>query len=105
MPDNVRLARNGIEYIKSKTDTVLNGEQVAIVIEQIESGRLARSFKTNRQHIKNVRETVKNKLNIKECNKCCSSMVLRKATKSKNSDNEFWGCNNFPKCRNIVLIS
>ncbi|MFC4305820.1 restriction endonuclease [Cohnella boryungensis] len=31
------------------------------------------------------------------CNRCGSPMVLRKGSRG-----EFWGCSNFPKCRNIV---
>jgi hypothetical protein len=101
MPDNVRFARGGIKYIKSKTDIVFNRQEVANVIEQVESGRLERSYKTNRQHVKHVREIVEAKQDTKACSKCGSDMVLRKATKGKNSGSEFWGCSAFPKCKNI----
>ena len=102
MPDNVSFARGGIEYIKSKTDVVFNDEEVADIVKSIESGRLERGFKTNRQHIKHVREIIEEKSDIKSCSKCGSDMVLRKATKSKNSGNEFWGCSTFPLCRNTI---
>ncbi|MBA6337429.1 NERD domain-containing protein [Colwellia sp. BRX8-7] len=102
MPDNVRFARGGIEYIKSKTDLILNDQEVVSVIEQVESGRLERSFKTNRQHIKHVRGIVEEKSDIKYCSKCGADMVLRKANKGNNVDNEFWGCSSFPKCRNVL---
>jgi restriction system protein len=105
MPENVRFARGGIEYIKSKTDIVLSRQEVANVIEQIESGRLERSFKTNRQHIKHVLEILEEKSDVKSCSKCGAKMVLRKATKGKNSGNEFWGCSAFPKCINILEIN
>jgi restriction system protein len=104
MPDNVRFARGGIEYIKSKTDTVFNPQEVASVIEQIESGRLKRSIKTNRQHIKHVKEIIEEKSDVKSCSKCGSGLVLRKASKGKNAGNEFWGCSAFPKCRNCIEI-
>jgi len=102
MPENVRFARGGIEYIKSKNDIVFNGQEIANIIEQIESGRLERSYKTNRQHIKHVREIIEEKSDIKACSKCGSEMVLRKASKGKNVGNEFWGCSLFPKCRNVL---
>lgn len=104
MPDNVRFARGGIEYIKSKTDIVFNLQEIADVIEQIESGRLVRSFTTNRQHVKHVQEIIEKKTDIKFCSKCRSEMVLRKATRDKNVGNEFWGCSTFPKCRNVESI-
>lgn len=104
MPDNVRFVRGGIEYIKSKRNIAFSEGEVADVIEQIESGRLERSFKTNRQHVKHVKEIVKEKSDTKSCSRCHSKMVLRKATKGKNAGNEFWGCSAFPKCRNVVEI-
>jgi hypothetical protein len=104
MPENVRFARGGIEFIKSKTDIVFNRQEIAGVIEQIESGRLERGFKTNRQHVKHVREIIEEKPDNKSCSKCGSEMVLRKASKGKNAGNEFWGCSAFPNCRNILKI-
>lgn len=99
MPENVRFARGGIEYIKSKTKIVFNAKEVASVIEQVESGRLERSFKTNRQQVKHVQEIIEDKSDTKPCSKCGAEMVLRKAKKGKNVGNEFWGCSAFPKCR------
>ncbi len=103
MPENVRFARGGIKYIKSKTDIVFNAKEVASVIGQIENGRLERSNKTNRQHVKHVQEIIEDKSDTKPCSKCGAEMVLRKATKGKNVGNEFWGCSTFPKCRNILV--
>ena len=105
MPDNVRFARGGIEYIKSKKDIVFNAEEVASVIEQIESGRLDRSYKANRQHVKHVKEIIEEKSDTKPCSKCGAEMVLRKATKGKNVGDEFWGCSTFPKCINTIKVS
>ncbi|KGJ95871.1 nuclease-related domain-containing protein [Colwellia psychrerythraea] len=102
MPENVRFARGGINFIKSKTDVIFNAEEVTNIIEKIESGRLARGFKTNRGHVKHVKEIVKEKTDGKLCTQCGSNMVLRKATKGKNAGNEFWGCSTFPMCRNVI---
>lgn len=104
MPDNVRFARGGIEYIKSKREIAFSEDEVADIIEQIESGRLERSIKTNQQHVEHVKEIVKEKFDTISCSKCNSDMVLRKATKGKNAGNEFWGCSAFPKCRNIESL-
>ena len=108
MPENVRFARGGIEYIKSKTEIVFNAKEVASVIGQIENGMLERSYKTNGQHIKHVKEIIEEKSNIKACSKCGADMMLRKVSKVskvKNADNEFWGCSSFPKCRNVEVIN
>ena len=96
MPENVRFARGGIEYIKSKTDIVFNRQEIANVIEQVESGRLERSNKMNRQHVKHVKKIIEEKPETKSCSKCGAEMVLRKATKGKNVGNDF--------CDALVLL-
>ena len=104
MPENVRFAYGGIEYIKSKTNIVFNLQEVASVIKQIENGMLERSYKTNRQHVKHVKNTIKAKADIEQCAKCGSKMLLRKATKGKSVGKEYLGCSAFPKCRNVTDI-
>lgn len=105
MPDNVTFARGGIEYIKSQKEVVFSNDEIANFITQIESGRLERGFKTNRQHVKHVKAIIEEKSGLSSCSKCGSDMVLRKANKGKNAGNEFWGCSAFPKCRNIAEIN
>ncbi|HBG88362.1 MAG TPA: topoisomerase [Marinilabiliaceae bacterium] len=36
------------------------------------------------------------------CPKCGIPMVLRKAARGKNAGNEFYGCPNYPKCKEII---
>lgn len=58
----------------------------------------------------NIKEAAINQIsetkltNIK-CPKCGGTMSLRKATKGKNSGKQFYGCSNYPKCREIIEIS
>ncbi len=37
----------------------------------------------------------------KICSQCGAMMVLRTAQKGASAGNQFWGCSNYPKCRNI----
>jgi hypothetical protein len=104
MPENVCFAKGGINYIKNQTTIVFNTEEITTILAQIESGRLTRSFKTDRQHVKHVKEIIQEKANTKTCARCGSDMKIRKATKGKNTGNEFWGCSNFPKCRFVIEI-
>jgi len=39
------------------------------------------------------------------CPKCGAPMVLRTATKGDNKGKQFYGCSNFPKCREIINIA
>lgn len=104
MPENVTYAIAGIDYIKSKIEVRLSRYDIDNIISKIESGRLERGIKTNYQHVKHVKEIVKEKADSKSCSKCGSDMVLRKASKGKNAGNEFWGCSSYPKCRNALFL-
>jgi hypothetical protein len=81
IPENVRFVCSGIKYIKSKTDIVFNMQDIANFIELIESGMLELSYKTNRQHVKHVREIIEENLDIKSCSQCGAEMVIRKPEK------------------------
>jgi len=39
------------------------------------------------------------------CERCGEPMVRRRATQGRHTGEEFWGCSNFPRCRNTVPIS
>lgn len=36
-----------------------------------------------------------------KCSRCGGNLVLRTACRGVNAGNQFWGCENFPKCRYI----
>lgn len=38
------------------------------------------------------------------CTKCGSEMVMRSAKSGPNQGKRFWGCSNYPKCKNIVPV-
>ncbi|HEY8600106.1 MAG TPA: DUF2726 domain-containing protein [Thermomicrobiales bacterium] len=41
----------------------------------------------------------------KLCDRCGGEMKLRTAAQGAHRGEQFWGCTNFPKCRNIVKIA
>lgn len=47
-------------------------------------------------------EEVKEDITCPKCGK--GKMILRTANKGKNKGNQFYGCSNFPKCKNIMSI-
>ena len=102
LPENVTKGLGYIKYIKSRKQPVLEADRVDKIIETVESGRLARSFKTNRDHVKHVKKIVDDKNNTVKCPKCGSDMVMRESKKGPNQGQQFWGCSNFPKCRGVV---
>lgn len=104
MPANVNYPRGYINFIKSMNKILLSDAEIKEAIRIIESGRFERSFKTHREHVKHVKNIVKEKQNTKICPKCGCSMVLRTVKKGTNAGNQFWGCSQFPKCRGALNI-
>jgi len=105
MPENVTYGRGYIRYIKSKNQPVLTKLEAKNIASKIETGRLKPSFKTNREHVKHVKEIVEKKENSQLCPKCGNQMVLREVKKGQNIGNKFWGCSSFPKCRGVVNVT
>ena len=97
MPENVTYGGGYARYIKSKTTPVLTESEVIEITKKIEQGRLTPSFKTNREHVKHVKNIVADKEdnNIPNCPKCGGSMIFREAKKSQNIGKKFWGCTKF----------
>lgn len=107
MPENVTYGGGYARYIKSKKTPVLTESQVVEITSKIEQGRLAPSFKTNRDHVNHVKRVVANKENSNppSCPKCGGQMVLRETKKGQNVGKKFWGCSKFPKCRGTMNVT
>jgi len=107
MPENVTYGGGYTKYIKSKKTPVLTESQVVEIVNKIEQGRLTPSFKTNREHVRYVKEIIadKEKNSTPSCPKCGSSMILRATKKGQNAGRKFWGCKRFPQCRGIMNIT
>lgn len=104
MPPNVTYAGGFVRYIKSKTEKIITPAEVRQIVSQIESGRLTNSFKTHREHVRHVKEIVKEKVSKNICPKCGSPLVLRLAKQGANRGNEFYGCSSYPKCRYTAQV-
>ena len=66
MEENVTQGIDGcVRYIKSKTRPVLSESDVSKIIRDIENVRLEPSFKTNREHVRHVKDIVSQKQNPK----------------------------------------
>ncbi|WP_444894764.1 NERD domain-containing protein [Microbulbifer sp. TRSA001] len=101
IPKNVTNARGLIRYIKSINELIISPTEKEELIQRIESGRLKRTLKTNRDHVQHVKQIVANKESEKSCPKCGNAMVQRASKKGGKAGNEFWGCSQLPKCRAI----
>ena len=83
MPENVTYGKNYINFIKSKKQPVLSLSEVQEIIEKIKTGRLTPSFKTNKEHVKHVKNIIAEKEKVQICPKCGNKMVMREVKKAK----------------------
>ncbi|QTP58323.1 nuclease [Billgrantia antri] len=104
MPDNVTIGGGYVRYIKSFREPVLNDFQVQEALERIETGRLAPSRETHRQHVKQLKARFESSSD-RACPKCGSAMVLRTSKRGANAGNQFWGCSAYPKCREVQDVA
>lgn len=102
MPENVTYAGGLIRYIKSKSSPLLSATEVHEAVNQISSNRLEPGFKTNRTHVRHIKDIQQKQADQKLCPKCGSGMVLRTAKKGANAGGQFWGCSQFPRCKLIL---
>ncbi len=105
MPKNVTQGGGYIRFIKSQTEQRLSEAEVQDVVEKIESGRLAATFRTHRAHTAHVKDIVARKEGEPRCPKCQGEMVQRIVKRGQNAGKEFLGCKTFPKCRGVVDAS
>lgn len=122
LPEHV-LTRGMVPYIKTKQDKILTEMQVQSIVQQIETQRFTRSWRTNAQHnayIENkqavnssAKPTSKNltpqtpasaEMQVPNCPKCGSIMTQRTAKSGKRQGQTFFGCPKFPKCRGMIDI-
>jgi hypothetical protein len=127
VPEGVYLEGRYINYIESFRTVLFSEDEVADLIQRIESGRHERGFKTNRKHVKQLKtqkietavtdrsysSTAEKNCSVlnhsdlispvsKLCPACGAAMVLRTARKGANAGNQFWGCSKYPACKKIV---
>ena len=105
MPEIVTHGGGYVRYIKAQTELRLADVEARKVIETIESGRLAATFKNHRNHVKHASEVVAKKNSEPRCPKFQGEMVKRTAKRGENIGKEFYGCKAFPKCRGMVGAS
>jgi hypothetical protein len=124
IPEGVFLEGSYVNHIQSFQTPIFSEAEVADLIQRIESDRMERGFKTNRAHVQNLRNReapaplsenngpsqaqerslaqVCQSIDQRICPKCGAEMVLRTAKRGANAGNQFWGCSNYPACRQIM---
>jgi restriction system protein len=104
MPANVTYGAGFISYIKSFREHAFTENQVSDLLRRLESGRLAPTYSTHREHVQNL----KNRSNPnadRRCPKCGSPLVLRVVKSGERAGHQFWGCSTYPKCRAMQHIT
>jgi predicted RNA-binding Zn-ribbon protein involved in translation (DUF1610 family) len=109
MPSNVVYPLGLLNFIKSHQAVLFSPREMWQIVEEIEDTQLAKSFKTNREHVQNLktrtdstpkRPTVKRefKSNL-YCPRCGNELIVRTAQRGNNIGSKFYGCTSYPRCR------
>lgn len=110
MPNNVVYPLGLLKFIKSHQTVILTQREMWQAVEKIEDAQLAKGFKTNREHVQNLkaktnyaskRGTVKKELkyNSLYCPRCGDELIVRTAKRGKNIGSKFYGCKSYPRCK------
>ena len=106
MPGNVFRGISYIKYIKSFNQERLNPLQIRQILSKLQHKQLKQSFTTDRAHVENLKERMKQPVisssDVIICSSCGRIMVLRQ---NKKNWEEFYGCSNYPKCKYTVPIA
>jgi predicted RNA-binding Zn-ribbon protein involved in translation (DUF1610 family) len=124
LPAHVTYPGSCVRHIKSHREILFDADAVAAVESAVRENRLSPGWKTFRQHKayvqslhpsqaaagtadvetadRQVTPETSDSASTRSCPKCGAEMVLRTARRGANAGNQFWGCSNFPKCRQIL---
>jgi len=94
LPDHVITSGIG-RFIKQFQKQILSTEEVNKVVKLLRK-QLSESSLSLRDHLLSLR---KRHSSITHCPRCGSSLVLRKAKEGANAGENFFGCEDYPKCR------
>ncbi len=99
MPDNVTYSGEFINFINSKKIKLLSEQETSKIISLISEKRLSQKFKTHVEHVRHVKDIVKDKKINNVCPRCDNSLVKRISKRGATIGSEFYGCSSYPKCR------
>ncbi len=95
-PSIVWGAKNLPAYVTSKRTQILGDLEVQQILAKLESATLQTTPNAKREHVKHVRKLRTERPSRMSCPRCRSSMVVRT---NRKTEEEFWGCSRFPKCK------
>lgn len=109
MPNNVVYPFGLLKFIKSHQTVVFTQREMWRAVEEIEDAQLAKGFKTNREHVQNLKErkdctlertTIKREFKHDlYCPRCGNELIIRTAKRGENIGSKFYGCKSYPRCK------
>ncbi len=87
------FTRDALEFAREKALELVNGRELAELVESVQRNPHSRSVPVNKSNPQKQKST------SPLCSKCGSVMVLRIARRGKTAGQQFWGCPNYPNCR------
>lgn len=103
MPANVTQGGGLVRYIKSFQQAVFTDVQVMTMLETLQSGRLAPTMATRREHVQHLKLR-NDPTATRLCPRCGNALVVRTYKSGTKTGQQFWGCSTYPKCRTMQPI-
>ncbi|MEZ1318817.1 NERD domain-containing protein [Pseudomonas fluorescens] len=100
MPANVTQGMGLVRYIKSFQQPVFSQAQVVAMVTALQSGRLAPTLATRREHVQRLKQR-SDPSAARLCPRCGSALVVRTVKSGSKAGERFRGCSTFPKCRTM----
>lgn len=88
-----QFTRGASEFARGKSLELMDGEQLAELISTVQNTPMMSTPLSSKN------ETKTGASSVPSCPVCNGTMVLRTARKGKNIGRQFWGCQQFPKCK------
>ncbi len=120
LPACVTYPGSCTDYIRSFTERHFDEKALASIVTAIHENRLTPNSQTSREHKRYLynlhsdapkpaspvpptatAESYQEKASSTICPACGAEMILRTAKRGAHAGEQFWGCTNYPRCRQI----
>ena len=87
-------SQEALEFAKNKNLLLIDCEELISLVNKLDYN--------SKKKLNNI--ATSGEYTTPTCVKCNIKMIKRTAKKGKNAGNTFWGCVNYPKCKNTMFV-
>lgn len=96
---------DAVSFAEDKDITLIDGVKLVKIINAALAAHPLEKKNVSPPGIKDTPRQNKETSASPFCPKCNNAMVKRTARQGTNAGKEFWGCSQYPKCKNVIAIT